>query len=385
MMAIKESPLAKDDLSDTIKTILLQITGGDENGLSIVKDEKVVALWGQDVISKIFWIHIVCETPDYTNFDDGDIVDNMAAVGFKASEITSAFLTTFNKAVNKSEIVLDGEYLVEKDDRFTITNSKDEFKFAISRPKLLDTNFNIVSDKTIHTLQKISNGVYEYIKYPDMNCFVGSEDVAYIDAEIVYGLAEDAWCGSPRNVTDTWDLAHDHAGNSRNILQNVLPQVSLTYLKNVWVYRVHRGFLFFDTSGVVGNVGAVSLFCYHATTAETWAKYMAQEGLQAYPLPDFTDFSTGWTGGSYGSVTPADNQYKEIVFNSTGIGNINQAGLTKICIRESDHDWDDVSPGFETTLKYTGDFVSSDSEGTDFDPYLEIEISEGIMPIMSVF
>ena len=133
-MVIKETPIPKIDLIKTVKTILSEITGGQIEGNTITKNDKTMAQVGWD--SNGIWIHIVCEKPDYANFKAGEIEENLSPVKFTQAGITTEFLTVFNKVVNKSEIVLNGEYLVaDEHDRFVIVNNKDDERFISNGSK----------------------------------------------------------------------------------------------------------------------------------------------------------------------------------------------------------------------------------------------------------
>ncbi|WP_406660886.1 hypothetical protein V7O66_13765 [Methanolobus sp. ZRKC3] len=135
-------------------------------------------------------------------------------------------------------------------------------------------------------------------------------------------------------------------------------------------YALYRSWFWFDTSAVTGTVDSVSLFLYGYGLADS--DVCAMKSIQDDVLANWT--MTAFTGSEYGHVTWALSQYNEIVFNSTGISDINTSGDTKVCIREYTHDYLNSSP----TTRYANGCYYSDNTGTDYDPYLEIVISTGV-------
>lgn len=391
VIAIKKNPIGKEGLSGLVKEILLKMTGGtfiDE--FTIQKDNKIVAEFHWDTKDDIFWIVIICAEPDYQSFSKGAIQEDLAPIGLTPSAATAEFLTIFNKGINKSEITLNGEYVTpDENDRFTIVNDKGEFKFCINIPKLLNTNFKVVSNQTLHTLKVVGKGIYEYTKYPDLSCFVGAEDVAYIDAEIAYSSTSDGTVRGRLNLN--WDTAHDDTVGlaSFDDLNYIDTGVQKTYKSPNTSFQMVRGFYFFDTSAIIGDIDSVSLWAYYHDTdivgTHTLDPVCVQKGTQSATLVpgDVNNF----TGSEYGHVTIYDNTWGEIVFNGTGISDIVKGGETKICSREYDHDYLDTAPPSGSANVYACRHRSTDYTATTYDPYLEITLAEagGVLPIMSVF
>ena len=400
MMAVKDCPIVKPDMVNVVKDIIIDLVGGTfDDGVAIVKDGKVVAQFQWDQEHDLFWIGFFCETPDYANFNEGDIQPDCADIGFTPSEITSQFLAAFNKVVNRNAIVLNGEYIVpDEHNRFVIVNEKDEFKFAIRKPKLLDADFKVVSQDTLHTLQKVSENVYEYIKYPDLNCFVGAKNIAYIDVEIVYGSTNDGWI--QRQVANTsWNVTHDADGSSDHLVLYVADGVAVrsysANVKDVISYAISRSTNYFDTSGVVGTIEDVSFNAYNVD----WVDFHTNPGyeyeftaiaihaanLENPPVTtDFDDFTT-----YYGYTNCTENTWFQLDFNAAGIAGINQSGITELMTRERTYDYlDSAPPDPSDTGSYkTADYYATDWAGTTYDPYLEITVAaaeSGVMPIMSV-
>jgi len=383
-MTIKNSPIGKQDLFDLVKESLLLMTGGVfADDVTIQRDGKIIAQFLWDGAYKIFWIMIACEL--------SEIQEDIAPIGLSPSAATAEFLTIFNKAINKSEIILNGEYIeADEHNRFTIVNDKGEFKFNINKPKLLNSNFDIVSDRILHTLKKIEDDIYEYIKYPDLSCFVGAKDIAYIDAEIAYSSLGD---GCIVDIQATWGAVHGSSQGTTIYKDTIVNYVDTyrTYIKTI-AYGIFRAWYYFDTSAITSDIKSVSWWAYH--TDETWnpaeefwewADFMVvMEGTQSdtLALADFNNF----TGSSYGSVTPSLDAWKEIVFNSTGIGGIQKGGTTKICAREKGHDYDNISPpAVQSNYYWICHHCATDYTGSTYDPYLEITLTSKIKPIMMVF
>lgn len=130
-------------------------------------------------------------------------------------------------------------------------------------------------------------------------------------------------------------------------------------------YIVRRAFFYFDTSFIQGTVSAASLFIKKYSTAGD-STVCAMKGTQAASLTtaDFDSF----TGSEYGHTAGWTTGYNEIVFNSTGISDIDTSGITKVCAREYTHDYLDSDPG--TTNVRNGLYYSY--YGTASDPYLEV-------------
>ena len=394
MMVIKNNPLGRSELNELVKKILIQITGGEfADGFTIKKDGKVIAEFQRDREYDRFWIHICCAEIDYDDFNEDEILSTIGSTGLTPNEAISEFLNIFNTAVNKDEIVLNGTY-IEPDahGRFTILNSVNEFKFYINKPKLLDSNFNIVSSNTLHTLKQISEGVYEYVKYPDLDCFINSSETAYIDVETCYSTVADGFVSCPL-LQSTW-------AGARNAAVGDLPLTTQTQTRALSgysyqdkigaTYLVYRDFYYFNTSSIaVDDVILSAAFkVYQApfditSWTTSYSSGCVQKGTQAATLvsADYSHFS----GSAYGTVAGSAG-WKTINFNSTGISDIVKAGTTKICGRELAHDYNNVAPT-ASFVSYQFCVRSVNYTGTTYDPYLEITLEEstGIMPVMTIF
>lgn len=142
------------------------------------------------------------------------------------------------------------------------------------------------------------------------------------------------------------------------------------------IYIVFRSFFYYDLTSfssatvlsasenlmgrsyVYGSLNSVS--SQHGTQSDTLG------------LGDFDAFS----GTAYGTVSGwSASQYNIIVYNSTGISDIQAAlgGIFKTAVREYEHDYLNSSPG-PSSAYYDGGVRYAETSGTDQDPYLNINI-----------
>lgn len=271
-----------------------------------------------------------------------------------------------------SVVVSGNFYEPNEQGKFIITTSgTNDIKFVIDKPKLLDSDFNIVSEKTIHTLELTSSGTLEYIKYPDFGCKVDGvlESCSYIDADTYYGSTSDGYI----YVSDSsFSTARNASSGSSAYSSNT----SAGYAVQAWYdseeshnYYINRSFFYFDTSAVSGNVTAATLNIYGTTRYYSAGGVVAYEGTQGTTLSvgDFDAF----TGSSFDSINSGSwNQsaYNTLTFGSGEYSIINTSGITKICCREKDHDDANSAP----SGGYNEGMVYADNTGTSSDPYLSI-------------
>ncbi|MFH2028052.1 MAG: putative metal-binding motif-containing protein, partial [Nanoarchaeota archaeon] len=126
--------------------------------------------------------------------------------------------------------------------------------------------------------------------------------------------------------------------------------------------RIFRGFLYFDTSEVEGEIQSATLNVYSSNMAES--SVVVQKGVQSDTLTKY-DFDA-FEGDEYGYVLWQPYQYNSIELNVLGVSNINQEGITKLCLREYDHDFLNQDIG---TKSYHNSIYFSDSDNK---PYLDI-------------
>lgn len=129
------------------------------------------------------------------------------------------------------------------------------------------------------------------------------------------------------------------------------------------VWFCYRSFLYFDTSAIpdTATITGVKLYLYSAADYPSTA--CAMKGTQADTLAD-TDFDS-FSGSSYGYATvAAAGNWFYITFDSTGCSDINKTGTTKICVREYDHDYSNVTPGASGSHYYNCGFYYADDTNT---------------------
>lgn len=286
----------------------------------------------------------------------------------------SSFTSAYGALVNTDEIKVSGTYFEEDMiGKFIITTSgTSDIKFVIDRPKLLNGEFEIVSNDTVHTLELTSSGTLEYTKYSNFRCIQHLSDCAYIDADIYYGTTADGYVLNSVGNNDAagWFSCRNAATGTSTSTADASAQLGVgcsRYSKPV-LSQVIRSFFYFDTSAIAGTVTAAALNIYGITRASTVtaAGVTCQKGTQSSTLvnADYDAFS----GSSYDSIASWDQtDYNTFTLNSTGISDVNINGTTKVCCRPL-QDYNNELPllGFGEGMYY------ADNTGTTKDPYLEI-------------
>jgi len=149
-------------------------------------------------------------------------------------------------------------------------------------------------------------------------------------------------------------------------------QVYYGYDYGDMVFTGERYFEYFNTSSIPQSaiITSVKLHLYAKEyNPEGVGNISAQQGTQATPLStsDWTSFS----GSTYGFVNVTSSTYANytITFNSQGINNIVEGGITKICLREYALDCLSLPSWYILGIVWSGE------------PYLEITYS---LPVSSV-
>jgi len=269
-------------------------------------------------------------------------------------------------------------------DEYWIYSDKGEFRFRVVKPCIVDPlTFNSIRstydeeglpvdpvDLVSHDLIDNRDGTYTYIKTPGPD--FGKTELSegfLIDAEIVYSETGDGYVG--KSSTNSWDDAHDATtGSSLNTSDHGASYGQAAYWHaGTTTWRVYRSFFYFDTSGLSGTVTA-AILNIHGYISHTGSPCV-QIGTQGSPLgySDFVSFS--------GNYIDKNDSWNKSIYNAftLGTGDINLGGTTKLCTREYYHDYLDVDVG---TSVYQPGLYYSDEEGTDYDPYLEITLEEGV-------
>jgi len=270
-------------------------------------------------------------------------------------------------------------------DEYWIYSDKGEFRFRIVKPCLIDPvtmrpihwtfdeNGNPLEplDLVSHDLIDNGDGTYTYIKTPAPDFGrIELPEGFLIDAEIVYSETSDAWVRH-QDPGETWQTVRNAAtGIAVDTNDHDGPIGVVSEFGGNYTYD--RSFFMFDLSVLSGTVSAVSLNIYGVNNAQT--SVSAQHGTQGdiVTVEDYDAFD----GNEYAHVAWALAQYNVFEFNEQGESDISDAlgGTAYICCREYTKDYLNVEPG----ANQYNDGYFSDEEGTDYDPYLEITLEEGV-------
>ena len=300
--------------------------------------------------------------------------------------------TTVRNNISGSGTITAGtSHYIPDNGYFKIIDSSNNVKFMISLPVLLDSDFEPVTNDTVHTLKDNGDGTYEYIKYASDNLLsVGiSDDVAYIDATTVYGDAD--LDGSTYVSSTSRDGAHDasiatSAGGTSTWVSIGRGYTSGGFFgSNSWrYYRCHMGF---DTSDISATPDSAQL---RAVTHDGYddADIILIEGthteIATSTINDFTGYESGWDGDNAGGSGAGDGiipysaefdpltagNYNNIPLLAAAVSAIVDNDTFKVCIMDHDKDFKDVyhsSPGDTVTRLRMTEYTD-----TDNDPYLYI-------------
>ena len=260
-----------------------------------------------------------------------------------------------------------GEYWVFKDGG--------ELWFRIVQPQVIDPvteslvlvgkedEQEPLQDQIAHSLTENPDGFFTYVKWPGSG-FAPEQwpTEVWLDVNINSGTDDRT---VNYTTSNNWDTTHDAVTGTS------VAAVASTYLPNqaMWtgtVFDFARSFLFFDCTGQSGTVSSAVLYMYGFGTSES--QVSAQLGTQNTPVAvaDYDAFS----GLTYGQVTLVASAYRTISFNAQGIsdlqGVVDVEGTFKVCTREYEHDYLDVSSG---TNSYDNIYRSANYTSP---PYLEI-------------
>ncbi len=356
--------LGNEQLEFTIETIELD---GINEDIKLNKCDNIDAITtdlGSMVIqSNRQWTRQLIKSPNVKN--DFKIVYKLHLTGLYIRNDLISFVdeTIRPSTEGMSEVKVSGKFYQPNDQgNFIITDSTNNVKFVISKPILIDSAFNILSDETLHTLQLTPKGELEYIKYADSGCKDELSKSSYIDADIYYAEATD---GIVKGGGATWPNAHGKTDGYATVTGDYLNTIAAYYFSGFYIWRA---FFMFDTDGITYTPSSCKLHIHGATDVYNRDGVSVQQGTQGDTLvnADFDAFS-----GSYFDYIAAWNQleYNVFTFNPTGVAAINKTGLTKLCVREYVHDYLNATPGAAWQRL---NMYFSDNTGIDKDPYLEI-------------
>ena len=138
-------------------------------------------------------------------------------------------------------------------------------------------------------------------------------------------------------------------------------------------YQVDRGFLYFDTTFLLGYVvTAATLYVYtYGKSDADGESIQIQSGMPTYPHSTLVagDYDLTYYAGDGGNETIANftnGSYTDITLTPAGVGWINTTGVTKLCLRT------------------TGDINNAAPTGQNFISYYTNEWGEGYQPYLLI-
>jgi len=176
-----------------------------------------------------------------------------------------------------------------------------------------------------------------------------------------YGDIED---GTINGSNANWDTIHDAVAGANVDRDGVSYSPAALGAKIGGNYQIARGFYAFDISGgaLALTVARAKLFFYASddSSEEGNSKtIIIQRGTQDFEnlqLADFNNFDTPLFGTvTLGAVNPAVPSLMSLEFDATGIAYLNTIWGVQylgLCLREKDHDYDDVVPGASPNYGY---------------------------------
>lgn len=223
-----------------------------------------------------------------------------------------------------------------------------------------------------HSIKKLGDGLYEYTKestpfFAKLTPYLPDDYLV----DVYWSSGSDAGVGYV-DAAD-WPTAHDAATGTVVASGTGDTLGALRGGEKTPTYDCSRLFFYFDTSGIasVAMIEAAELNIYVLIVYGLALQVIAMKGTQAdaATTADYDSF----TGSSYGaSANLVVNQYNAVTFNEQGRDDIEKGAgaVTKVCVRENVHDYDDMAPDGD----YRAAIAFTDMEGTDKDPYLDVEI-----------
>jgi hypothetical protein len=138
-------------------------------------------------------------------------------------------------------------------------------------------------------------------------------------------------------------------------------------------YYVYRGYLFFDTTTLPSNayIDNATLSLYKSTDYSTTDFLITvQNGQPTYPHDPLQtgDYGKNQYSGNGGVINTSDlvNGYNNITLTNDGKSWLNQAGITKLCLRSNR----DINGNTPTNNEYVKIYTSE--QGTGYEPLLTI-------------
>jgi len=253
-----------------------------------------------------------------------------------------------------------------------------EFRFRINPPKILDSDFNVISGlRNIITGELVDNrnGTWTYSKNITDASKVEIPEGAYIDAETVYSSTNDGYIWY---FWSDWNTVHDFTGGPITPSDSDATAMSAAaYYLFTDNYCINRLFYVFSLSGLSGEVTEVNFCVRTAPDGEDAISACIQQGTQSDPIGgyDFDNFT-----GSYfdtETLSTTSQTLNTFAFNSTGKSYISGVlgSTAKLCMRQYPNDYVDTQPGIGDMGAVFTNLYFADETGTSKDPYLAITLS----------
>lgn len=249
--------------------------------------------------------------------------------------------------------------------------------------ELASVGFIVMTDIFIDT-SAASIGVNLFNKASAIRTYVSAVNTISVSIPVTFAS----------NTSDAWVYADDATYNGAWAPVDADAVTSgatctVGQLEAGGTYRVHRSFLYFDTSSLPDGAtitGAVLRIFGSTDTSGTDFDLVVTNGQPAHPadpavVGDYSKaFYTG-NGGSINTNTYSTVAYNDITLNTTGIGWISKTATTKLTLRSS-LDIAGTAPGIGTN-EYVA-FHNFDAAGTANDPQLivtyEVVSVAGVTP-----
>jgi hypothetical protein len=376
------------NLANGIKDYILNLTNSEIEGNYIrVKGGKKIGAFIYPPDENVAYLLLALDdiTHMSSSFRYKDFND-ISYVTSSYSDIMSGIrneLNSYNSLTSSTDY-----YQSDSDNNFVITDSDNNIKYYIPSPVLLDSNFNKVTDDTVHTLKEISDGVYEYKKYPSKNLLLSgvSGSVNYIDGTTAY-VGNNQYDGKVhRGIESSWSTARNSSTGTgaNNDLDTLNAGVTRTSSKLFGTtYVVTRGFMAFDTSGISQALSGV-MNLYVDPTNTDGGDFIVVEWDEA-PVIATSDFD-GFTSTIYvneiENASIATDEYNALTLTSDALTDVADSSRLDVCLREHTYDYSNSQPAFDVeTSLYV---YATDEDGTSKDPYLDIIESTVILPRIKI-
>ena len=376
-------------LAKGIKDYVLDLINAEMDGSYIrLKGGKKVGYFGGPLDRNMTLLTLTLK--DITNISSSfryKDFDDFSNITLSYSDIISGIrneLNNYNSLTSSTDY-----YQPDSDNNFVITDSDNNIKYYIPSPVLLDSNFNKVTDDTVHTLKEISDGVYEYKKYPSRNLLLSgvSGSVNYIDGTTAY-VGSSLYDGKVyRGIEASWSTARNSAvgtGADNDLDKGIVAGVNRSSNK-LWgtTYVVTRGLMAFDTSGISQALsGVMNLYVDPVNT--DGGDFIAVEWDEGPNIGtgDFDGFTSTIYVNEVSNASITTNQYNAWTLTSAALTDVADSSRLDVMLREHTYDYSNSQPGYDQEKSLY--VYATDTDGTSKDPYLDIIESIVILPRIKI-